>query len=756
MKKQKTGKTPRDPHAEREASKYARPIPSREMILQVLDEAEGPLDFESLAETLALSEPVDLEALDRRLRAMQRDGQVVRNRKGAFLPVSEKGLVRGRVIAHPDGFGFLSPDEGGDDVFLAPRQMRRLFHGDRAVVRIMGVDHRGRQEGAVIEVLERNTHQVVGRFFEEHGVAYVSPDNKRLTLDVLIPPEATMGARNGQIVLAAIVEQPSKHKQPIGRVVEILGDHMAPGMEVDIAVRSFELPFEWPEIVEDVARALGSEVAEEDKRGRADLRALPLVTIDGEDARDFDDAVYCEPLPEGGWRLVVAIADVSHYVRKDSALDEEAAKRGTSVYFPNRVIPMLPEALSNGLCSLNPEVDRLAVVADMQISKGGALKTHEFYPAVIRSAARLTYTEVAEILVDRSVPARRRRESLVPHLEDLYALYKALARARRRRGAIDFDTQETRIVFGEGQKIERIVPVVRNDAHRLIEECMIVANVAAARFLGRRKIPTLYRIHEGPTIERLEKLRAFLGGMGLTLGGGDSPTPKDYAALMRQIKGRPDAELIQTMLMRSLQQAVYSPDNSGHFGLAHPAYAHFTSPIRRYPDLLVHRGIYHALSGRKPAEFDYTQADMVTLGEHCSMTERRADEAVRDVVDWLKCEYMQDKLGGEFDGLISTVTSFGLFVQLKDIYVEGLVHVTALRNDYYQFDPIGQCLRGERSGRVYRLGDPLRVQVARVDLDERKIDFVPVEEGEERQSSTPKKSNSRRRRSASRKRRKKA
>jgi ribonuclease R len=682
------------------------------------------MGFDALAGALKLSEPVDVDALDRRLRAMQRDGQLVRNRNGAFLPVSEKGLIRGRVIAHPDGFGFLTPDEGGDDVFLAPRQMRGLFHGDRAVVRVMGLDHRGRPEGAVIEVLERNTHQVVGRFVEERGVSYVSPDNKRLPLDVLIPPEESNGARSGQIVLAAITAQPTKHKQPIGRVVEVLGEHMDPGMEIDIALRSYELPFEWSDKVEAEAQRFGAEVAEDAKRDRVDLRDLPLVTIDGEDARDFDDAVYCEPLDDGGWRLLVAIADVSHYVRPDSALDVEARRRGTSVYFPGQVIPMLPEALSNGLCSLNPQVDRLALVADMTVSKGGALKSHEFYSAVMRSAARLTYTEVANIVVDRTAEERSRREALLPHLDALYALFKALSRARRKRGAIDFETQETRILFGEGRKIERIVPTVRNDAHRIIEECMIVANVAAARLLGRRKMPTLYRIHEGPSVERLEKLHAFLAGVGLSLGGGDTPTPKDYAVLLRQIQGRPDAELVQTMLLRSLQQAVYAPDNSGHFGLAHPAYAHFTSPIRRYPDLLVHRGIYHVLSGKKAATFRYSHGDMVTLGEHCSMTERRADEAVRDVVDWLKCEYMQDKVGEVFDGLVSTVTSFGLFVQLKDVYVEGLVHVTALSNDYYQFDPVAQCLRGERSGRVYRLGDPLQVRVARVDLDERKIDFM--------------------------------
>ena len=731
MSKRKSRKNPVDPFADREAAKYERPIPSRELILQLLDGADGPMGFEGVAAALKLSEPVDVEALERRLRAMQRDGQLVRNRNGAFLPVSEKGLIRGRVIAHPDGFGFLAQDEGGDDVFLAPRQMRGLFHGDRAVVRVMGLDHRGRPEGAVIEVLERNTHQVVGRFVEERGVTYVSPDNKRLPLDLLIPPGETNGAQAGQIVLAAITEQPTKHKQPIGRIVEVLGEHMDPGMEIDIALRSYELPFEWADEVTAEAQRFGAEVAEDAKRGRVDLRQLPLVTIDGEDARDFDDAVYCEPLDDGGWRLLVAIADVSHYVQPDKALDAEARRRGTSVYFPGQVIPMLPEALSNGLCSLNPQVDRLALVADMVVSKGGALKSHEFYSAVMRSAARLTYTEVAKIVVDRAQGDRSRRETLLPHLDALYELFKALSRARRKRGAIDFETQETRILFGEGRKIERIVPTTRNDAHRIIEECMIVANVAAARLLGRRKMPTLYRIHEGPSVERLEKLRAFLAGVGLNLGGGDSPTPKDYAALLRQLKGRPDAELVQTMLLRSLRQAVYAPDNSGHFGLAHPAYAHFTSPIRRYPDLLVHRGIYHALSGKKPGTFPYSHGDMVTLGEHCSMTERRADEAVRDVLDWLKCEYMQDKVGEVFDGLVSTVTSFGLFVQLDDVYVEGLIHVTALSNDYYQFDPVAQCLRGERSGRVYRLGDPVQVRVARVDLDERKIDFMPEDAAQE-------------------------
>lgn len=717
----------KDPHLDRESSKYERPIPSRELILQVLAEGEGPMRFDDLSGALQLSEAVDLEALDRRLRAMQRDGQLVRNRVGAFLPVTEKGLIRGRVIAHPDGFGFMVPDEGGDDIFLSPRQMSGLFHGDRAVARVMGLDHRGRQEGAVVEVLERNTRQVVGRFCEERGMAFVAPDNKRIPLNVMIPPDDRADAQPGHIVLAAIVEQPSRHSPPIGRVIEVLGEHMDPGMEIDIAIRSHELPHQWSEDVLAEAQRYGEHVAPEAKQNRVDLRQTPLVTIDGEDAKDFDDAVYCEPDGEGGWRLIVAIADVSHYVSPGSALDNEGRRRGTSVYFPGQVIPMLPETLSNGLCSLNPKVDRLALVADMSVSKGGALKEYRFYEAVIRSAARLTYTQVAAMVVEGDDSARAEHPGLVAHLDALYALYRVLDKARRRRGAIDFDTQETRIVFGEGRKIERIVPVQRNNAHRLIEECMILANVAAARLLAKHKMPALYRVHGGPKADRIDDLRAFLAGMGLNLGGGETPKPKDFAAVLKLAAARPEAGLIQTMLLRTLQQAVYSPDNEGHFGLALPAYAHFTSPIRRYPDLLVHRAIRHVAGGGTPGNFDYDRNDMVGLGEHCSMAERRADDAVRDAVDWLKCEFMLDKVGQVFEGLVSTVTGFGVFVQLRDVYVEGLVHVTSLSNDYYRFDPVGQCLRGERSGRIYRIGDQMNVRIARVDLDERKIDFVPEE-----------------------------
>lgn len=711
-----------DPNAEREAQRYEHPIPSREFILQYLNACSTPRPLEKIAADLKLPEGRQTDALARRLGAMERDGQVIRNRRGDYGVVERMDLIRGRVIGHPDGFGFLVPDEGGTDVFLSARQMRSLLHGDRALVQITGLDRRGRREGSLVEVLDRANHQVVGRYFEEGGIGLVEPDNRRLHQDILVPQNAAGGATSGQIVVVEIVEQPEKRRRPLGRVVEVMGDHMAPGMEVDIAIRVHELPTVWPGAVEAEAAAIPAEVLERDKLDREDLRDLPLVTIDGEDARDFDDAVYCEPAGSG-WRLLVAIADVAHYVRPGLVLDAEAEKRGNSVYFPDRVIPMLPESLSNGLCSLNPEVDRLCMVCELHLDRHGKPTRSRFFEGLMRSAARLTYTQVAAMLLEGDKVLRHRFQALVPHLENLHRLYQALRKRRDSRGAIDFETTETRIVYGADRKIERIEPVERNDAHKIIEECMVTANVAAAEFLLKQGIPSLYRIHEKPDPEKFNELRNFLAELGLRMPGGKVPAPKDYAKLLGQIQGREDAHLIQTVLLRSLRLAVYSPENLGHFGLAYDAYTHFTSPIRRYPDLLVHRAIKHLLTHGSPKGFEYSKDQVVFLGEHCSMTERRADEATRDAVNWLKCEYMLDKVGQEFDGVISAVTSFGIFVELKDIYVEGLVHVTALRNDYYHFDPVGHRLTGERGGRVYRLGNPVRVQVARVDLDERRIDF---------------------------------
>ncbi len=735
---QGTDKSYKDPYFEREAKKYDKPIPSRELILQLIKDVGKPLRRQQIAQQFGLESEEDLEALRRRLRAMERDGQLVFNRRQKYCLVNNRDLIAGRVIAHPDGFGFLKPDDGSDDLFLSPREMRTLFHNDRVVARIQGIDRRGRREGGLVDILERNTQQVVGRLFKDHGVMFVVPDNKRITQEVLIPPEAVNGAKQGQIVVAEIIEQPTQYRQAVGRVVEVLGEHLAPGMEIDVAIHNYELPHIWPEEVQTEISRLSAEVAEADKKGRTDIRHLPLVTIDGADARDFDDAVFCQKTPKG-WKLLVAIADVSHYVQINTALDEEAKNRSTSVYFPEKVIPMLPEILSNGLCSLNPDVDRLCMVCEMQINTEGKVIRSRFYDAVMRSHARLTYDEVAKMLVNGNKRLQKKHSDLMPHLKQLYDLYKVLRVAREKRGAMDFDTQETQIVFGEDRKIEKIVPVQRNDAHKLIEEFMITANTTTARFLNRRKIPRLLRIHEPPTKEKVQALREFLGGLGLSLDGGDEPTPHDYMKLLESAKGRDDYHLIQTVMLRSMSQAVYSPENKGHFGLALDTYTHFTSPIRRYPDLLVHRGIRHCLLGKKPESFFYGFPDMAVLGEHCSANERRADEATRDVVSWLKCEYMQDKVGEEFSGLITAVTGFGFFVELKDIYVEGLVHISTLPQDYFHFDSGNHQLVGENTGKRYRLGDTVRVKVVGVSLDDKKIDFELVGVEKKRRKTQAKK-----------------
>jgi ribonuclease R len=730
-----------DPYAAREAQRYDNPIPSREVILDLLAEAEQPLDHADIAKALGLDEPEQVDALLKRLRAMERDGQLMLNRRGTYGLVDKMHLLHCRVQGHRDGYGFAVPLAEGDDIYLSARQMHFVYDGDEVLVQVTGEDRRGRLEGRVVEVLERKHKSVVGRYQEESGIGYVIPDNGRLTQQILIPPKEKGKACSGQIVTAEITDYPTRQLGAKGRISEVLGDHLDPGMEIDVAIRSHGIPWEWPEAVLEEAARLESEPLEDDKKHRIDLRKLPFVTIDGEDARDFDDAVYCEKNTSGTWRLWVAIADVSHYVAPGSALDQEAALRGNSVYFPARVVPMLPEALSNGLCSLKPAVDRLAMVCEMELSAKGVLAKYRFYEAVIHSHARLTYTQVGEVLEKGKHPDIDKRR--VPDLQRLHSLYHVLRAARDKRGAIDFETVETRIIFNENRKIDAIVPVVRNDAHKLIEECMLCANVATARFYDANQLPILYRVHEGPNEEKLEGLRKFLGELGLDLGGGAKPTPVHYQHLLQQIGDREDAHVIQTMLLRSLSQAVYQPENKGHFGLHYDAYAHFTSPIRRYPDLLVHRGIRHLIRSGGRAKgvlridgaesiptkqiFPYDVHAMLVNGEHCSMTERRADEATREVNAWLKCEYLQEHVGAEYDGVISAVTSFGLFVELQDLYIEGLVHVTALPGDYYNFDKARQRLIGERSGRSFQLGGGVRVQVARVDLDDRKIDLELIE-----------------------------
>jgi ribonuclease R len=708
----------RDPDRERETKRYAHPVASRKFILETLAAQGVPTGEEELARLLEVP-PEERGPFGRRLAAMERDGEIMRNRRNAICMPEKLDLVRGRVQGHPDGFGFLAREDGGPDLFLGPGEMHNVLHGDRVMARVSGVDRRGRPEGKIVEVLEHAQNRVVGRLHDERGVLFVIPEDRRISAELLVAPDGAGGAKPGQVVTVELLVQPARHTRPVARVVEVLGRYADPGMEIEIALRKHALPNSFSREAERLCEKFPDDVTAQDRRGRTDIREFPLVTIDGETARDFDDAVYCEVAADGGFRLVVAIADVSHYVHHGDALDRDARERGNSVYFPRRVIPMLPERLSNGLCSINPEVERLCVMCDMAISADGDIASYRFAPAVMRSHARLTYTEVARILAEPRGEAAHGQRVLAPHLRDLYRLYKLLARARERRGAIDFETIETELVFNDQGKIERVVAVPRNDAHRVIEECMLAANVCASDFLREHDHPMLYRIHEGPTPEKLAALREFLKGFGLSLPGGDTPHAIDYARLLKRVRERPDVQLLQTVMLRSLRQAVYSPDNVGHFGLAYESYTHFTSPIRRYPDLLVHRAIKSVLAGKR-----YDPGNWHELGVLCSMTERRADEATRDVVAWLKCYYMQDKVGETFDASVSGVAAFGVFVALDGIYVEGLVHVSELGNDYFHFDPVKHQLVGERTRGRFRLGDRVRVKLVRVDLDSSKIDFV--------------------------------
>jgi len=742
----------KDPQANREAQKYEFPVPSREAVILCLQKADQPLDFQQLCEKLGVIDERDLDAFLRRLRAMERDGQLLRNRRKRYGLIDRLDLLPGTVIGHPEGYGFLRTEAEGEDLYLSAREMRKVLHGDRVLARVTGVDRRGRQEGAIVEVVERSNDSVVGRYYQENNIGFVRAQDSRISQDIMIPVGDEGGAHTGQIVVTTITQQPTNRLNPVGRIAQVLGDHMAPGMETDVIIRMHNLPHEWPAGVIAESESIGAEVAEQDKHGRIDLRDLPLITIDGEDAKDFDDAVHCQR--EGkGYRLRVAIADVSHYVKPGSALDKEAYTRGTSVYFPNRVIPMLPESLSNGLCSLKPDVDRLCMVCDMQIGSSGKINRYEFYPAVMRSHARMTYTKVAAILVDRDPQLTRQYQDQLSNLENLYQLFKVLHDLRLQRGAVDFDLPETKILFNDNGKIDRVVASERNDAHRLIEECMLAANVCAAEFLAKHKIPTPYRVHAGPEAEKLAALREFLSEFGLQLRGGNNPHASDYAATLEQVTGKPLARLVQTVLLRSLSQAIYSTEEIGHFALAYERYAHFTSPIRRYPDLMVHRAIKAVIAGNKNRSLasrmvggrsnkglvskvvgevigykaDNPSEEIQTRSQHCSTTGRRADEASWDVIKWLKTEFMLDKIGEEYEGIVTGVTNFGLFIELKEIFVEGLVHVTSLGNDYYHFDPERHLLRGERTNQSFRLTDEVRVRVARVDLDEARIDFELLE-----------------------------
>ncbi|MFY2764226.1 ribonuclease R [Arenimonas sp. MALMAid1274] len=718
-----------DPHASREAQKYDQPITSREAIAEFLTESAGPLTAEDIARALNLTAPDRFEALSRRLAAMLRDGQLLMNRRGGYAAAQKLDLIAGTVIANPDGFGFLKAEDGGEDLFLPPGEMRKALHGDRVLASVTGVDRRGRREGAIVEVLEHRLTRLTGRYSERSRIGMVVPDDRRVLTEVLIPPEDRNEAREGQLVVVEVTAPPEKGRPPIGRILLVLGDKLTPSLVVEAAIHGHDLPHVFPREALAEAALVPVEVPEAETRDRVDLRKVPLVTIDGEDAKDFDDAVWCEPTGTG-FRLIVAIADVSHYVRPGTALDDEAIKRATSVYFPGFVVPMLPETLSNGICSLMPKVERMCFACEMQVDFEGNVTASKFYEAVMRSHARLTYTQVWKAVGEADTAdgaeAVAQIGSLMPQVQRLHQLYKVLAKARNRRGAIEFESGEVRFVLDNSGEVIQAGMMERNDAHKLIEECMIAANVEAAKFVTAKQIPAPFRVHPRPPEAKYADLLEYLSEFGLSLPPWSKVQPKDFTNLLRKIRVRPDAPLLETVLLRSQSLAVYQTENLGHFGLALEAYGHFTSPIRRYPDLLLHRSIKHALLSGDPDGFRYSAKEMSALALHCSAMERRADEVEREVDERYRSAWMEKHVGDEFDGVVSGVTNFGLFVELAGSKVNGLVHVTQLPHDFYHFDPLRRSLAGERTGLKFRLGDPVRVLVLKASVEDKRIDFKLV------------------------------
>ena len=700
-----------DPHYDREAEKYESPIPSREHILSFIQ--EKPRSKRQLFDLLALADE-QKKAFERRLRAMVRDKQLSCNKSGVYRPFSNRGLLTGTVIANPKGFGFVALDKGGKDLRLTSQQMKLVFHGDKIRVRLLNK----KLDAEIVEVLE-TVKTLVGRLHLDGKKPYVVVDDRRIKHNIEIT-ELIDGCLDNQVVVVEMLSSPTIDSDAKGKISSIIGNYLDEGVEVDSAIYRHQIPAVFSEKALKESAQLPTKVIPKDIKNRIDITKLELITIDGEDSRDFDDAVYAEPT-KNGWKLLVAIADVSHYVKEGSELDSESYERGNSVYFPHRVVPMLPEAISNGLCSLNPKVERLSMVCEMSIDPLGELLDYKFYSAVMLSHARLTYTQVNEMLEDKKSPLRKTFSNVADNIDFLYGLYKTLRISRQKRGVMDFDRIESQILFDNKGKIKDIVASSRNDAHRLIEECMLMANQAAAKFLQKNNEDFLYRSHPKPTAEKVELTQKFLTAIGLTLEGGIEPESRNFAKVLKQAKGRDDENIIKTVVLRTMKQATYTPVNEGHFGLAFEDYAHFTSPIRRYPDLLVHRAIKRVLNkeSREPS------GKMIEFGTHLSMTERRADDASRDVEQWLKCEYMRDKVGESFHGVISGVAGFGLFVELSEVYVEGLVSIRDLKDDYFIFDDVHHQLKGQRGGKIYRLGDMIKVKVASVNLDDRKIDFIP-------------------------------
>ncbi len=716
----------RDPQYTAEQGRYEEPIPSRELILNELRAAEEPLDVQDLARRLGVRKRALVDALDKRLGAMARDRQLQRKRRDRYAPADDFGEVTGTISAHRDGYGWLAPEDGSKDLHVEQREMRDVMHGDRVRARVSADDGRGRRSGVVLEVLERGVRELAGRFEDAGEMCFVMPEDPRFRMRMMVPAEHRGEAKHGDLVVVRLADGGGKPGRgrgtPMAQVVRVLNAKSAADLAAELAIVTHNLPREWPEDVLAEAARWGATVAADDLQDRDDLRETPLVTIDGDDARDFDDAVYCEPV-RGGWRLLVAIADVSHYVRIGSALDREALTRATSVYFPDRVLPMLPEALSNELCSLKPEVDRLALVCEMRVDTDGEVKRARFCQAVIRSAARLTYTQVAAMLIGQDAELRSRYSHLLAHLEHLHAAYRVLRQARTRRGALDFDSPEIKVrLTGEGN-VAALDVHARNDAHRLIEECMIAANIEAARFIGKRRLNSLYRVHGEPEERKVTELQRMLRALGIGVRFPERIGTRELEQVVKLIAGRPDASFIETLLIRSLPQAVYQSVNIGHFGLGLAEYTHFTSPIRRYPDLLVHRAIRHAVCRTNKRDYPYSVEDMQRLGGECSTKERRADIASRDVMAYLKCDYMRAHVGDEFEAVITSVVDFGVFVQLANLQVDGLVHVSDLRGDYYVLDNAICAWVGKDTRTTYQLGQRVAVRLKRVDMAERQLDF---------------------------------
>ena len=715
-----------DPYLNREKENYQNPIPSRELILEVMNDHGVPISKKELIKKLEITKD-EYPFFEKRIGAMARQGQILINRKDILCISKKLNLIPGKIMGHPDGFGFLIPEDSSlQDVFLSPKEMSKVFHNDEVMIQVTGIDKKGRQEGVIVEVLSRGNSIIVGRVIQNHGVTIVRAEDKRISQDIIVPYHQDLNAQSGQVVEVTMTIQPDFRTKPMGQITKIIGNYSDSGIEIEIALRKYQLPYEFSEDAIKESESFKDEILISDHKDHVDLTKLDFVTIDGETAKDFDDAVFAEKA-ESNMRLFVAIADVSSYVDSNSELDKEALSRGNSVYFPRRVIPMLPEKLSNGLCSLNPQVNRLTMVCEMVIDNEGLLSEYKFYPAIIFSKARLTYTIAHKILYENNDNLTKKYNYVLTNLKNLKKVYDLLSKQREKRSAIEFDSVETAINFNDDGKIDSIQPVHRNEAHKIIEECMLAANVSAAKFLLKENSPAIYRNHESPKEEKLELLKNYIAEFGLKLGGGQKPSAKDYSALLKSIKLRPESQMLQTIILRSMQQAVYETKNKGHFGLAYDTYTHFTSPIRRYPDLIVHRAIKEKLKRK-----DLRVKDLDGIAKQCSTTERRADEASRDVEDWLKCYFMKDRLGDIFSGTISSVTGFGVFVSLDEIYIEGLIHVTDLGNDYYIFDKSKHALIGERTNEIFTMGDRVRVKVTKIDVDLARIDLNIIEKYKKR------------------------